>query len=118
MFSLKGFEINIDCITYLHWNSLSILYACIVPRPCMVVAMWLNNGDFVTLSSLKAWPYTRENHTKLSIWHENTNVRSNLREFNRNRLRWVNPTKMMDEKSQLAISTIWLVNRILATVII
>jgi len=40
----------------------------------------------------------------------NTNVWSNLREFKRNRLRWVHPTKTMDEKSQVTIGTIWLVN--------
>jgi len=41
-----------------------------------------------------------------------------LRKFKQNRLRWVRPTKTMDEKSQLMMSIIWLVNRILATVII
>jgi len=25
-------------------------------------------------SQIKAWPHTRQNHTKLSIWHENTNI--------------------------------------------
>jgi len=64
-------------------------------------------------------PHTRENHMKSSIWHENTNVRSNLRKFKWNRLCWVHPTKTMNEKSQLTISAIfWLVDTILATVII
>jgi len=59
--------------------------------------------------TLKAWPHTRENHTKLSIWHKNTIGRENLREFKRNRLCWVYTMKTMDEKSQSTTSTIWLV---------
>jgi len=44
------------------------------------------------------------------------NIRT--REFKRNRLRWMYTTMTMDEISQSTISTIWLVNRILATIII
>jgi len=49
--------------------------------------------------------------TKKFVWE-------NLRKFKRNCLRWVYTTVMMDEKLQSTISTIWLVNRILATIII
>jgi len=45
-----------------------------------------------------------------------TFVWENLREFKQ--ICWVYTKMTMDEKSQSAISTIWLVNRILATVII
>jgi len=45
-----------------------------------------------------------------------TFVREYLREFKRNRFHCVYTTMTIDEKSQLTIGTIWLVNRILATV--
>jgi len=73
---------------------------------------------FNFLSWVKAWPYAHENHTKSPIWHKNTNARSSLREFKQNCLCWMHPMQTMDKKLQLMISTIWLVNRILATVII
>jgi len=47
-----------------------------------------------------------------------TRKSNHTREFKRNRHRWVYTTMMIDEKSQSTISTIWLFNRILATVII
>jgi len=65
-----------------------------------------------------AWPQDRENHTKSSISHEKTFVGENFKELKRNRLRWVYATITMNEKLQSMISTILLVNRILATVII
>jgi len=67
---------------------------------------------------VKAWPHTRENHMKSCIWHENTNLQSNFKKFIRYRVRCVHPPKMMNKKPKLTISTIWWVNRILATVII
>jgi len=53
-----------------------------------------------------------------SILLKTQDVPSYLREFTRNRVRWVHPPNMMDKRAQLTISTVWLVNRILATVII
>jgi len=59
-----------------------------------------------------------ESHEIVYFTQKHIQVRSNLREFIQNRTRSVHPLKMMDERTQLTISTTWLVNRILATVII
>jgi len=82
------------------------------PRRCKkeVTALFeINSADLEFCLLLKAWPHTRQNHTKSSIWHGKNQSHEKI---------WGNSKEIVFEKSQSTISTIRLVNRILVTVII